>query len=462
MTYASEKSLSLRLRQFAHYSLYWQLLMLVALAALLVIPLFFQAPKYIWQTPWNNAQLFSEWVLWALWYPGTLLSVLLVGRLWCGVLCPLGAMSEWASHIGMRVRLPQWVKHPATTALSFVWVTIWAQTLDVRDDLHSAAILFAIIFVLAIGCGLLFGSHNSQGRRVWCRHLCPIGSVLGVFSRLGKLNVMAKQPHGDTEGYRIDGLCPTGIELRTKQSSRHCIKCMRCVTPQKRGGMAIEVRPIGDEIQHIEQHAPCFSELWFIWLAPGLAVAGFVWSSSPIYVSLRQWLGHFALSHQWYTWLQPGPNWLMEQSSALNQHYLWLDMISIGIFMLLCALILAGLLALGAMAGARLLGHRHLLMSQRISEFGYQFAPMAMLCILLGLGSTLFASLKSELGGGERPLLLVLVGAALAFNLLHGQRWLRQQNLSPLRAIAAFSVLLSGCLCLVLATGWSIFPALSI
>ncbi|MFM2476329.1 4Fe-4S binding protein [Celerinatantimonas sp. MCCC 1A17872] len=452
--------LSQKLLQLARYTRYFQLAMLVALAALLIVPLFFAAPKFAWQKPWNNAQLFSEWVLWAIWYPGTLLSVLLVGRLWCGLFCPLGATSEWVSHIGAHVRLPRWVKHPMTTACSFLIVTTWAQTLDVRDDLHAALLLFGIIFAFAIGCGLLFGSKKGQGRRVWCRHLCPIGSVLGVFSRLGKLNIFAKQPTGEPEGYRDDGLCPTSIELRSKQSSRHCIKCMHCVKPQSRGGMAIEVRPIGSEVANIEQHAPCFSELWFIWLAPGLAVAGFVWPSSPWFVTWRQTLGHWALEHHWFWLLAKGPGWLMNQSVALGQHYLWLDFVAISLFMFAAAIVFALLLLGCSYLGAKALEHTvQGTLIERVSLFGYQLAPLAMLGILLGLGATLFGSLKSILGQSEIVILLILLAMALVFNVFNAGRWLKQHPLSSTNQIIAWSAMLVGCAMLSIATLWIIFPS---
>lgn len=455
--------LNLKLIQLARYTRYFQLLMLVTLAALLIVPLFFASPQYVWQTPWNNAQLFSEWTLWAIWYPGTLLSVLLVGRLWCGFFCPLGAISEWMSHIGIHIRLPRWLKHPATTACSFLVVTIWAQTLDVRDDLHAALVLFSIIFVFAMGCGLLFGSQKGRGRRVWCRHLCPIGSVLGVFSRLGKLNVFAKQSNGEPEGYREDGMCPTSIVLRSKQSSRHCIKCMRCVKPQARGAMAIEVRPVGTEVAHIEQHAPCFSELWFIWLAPGLAIAGVVWSSSPWFVYWRQALGHWALTHHEFWLLKEGPSWLMNQSVALGQHYMWLDFIAISAFMSSIAILLALLLVGCSYLGAKSLEKVHTgSLMERISLFGYQLSPLAMLGILLGLGTTLFSSLKGMIGNSEVVILLILLVIALVFNVFNARAWLKQYQLPRPQLLLAWSSLLVGCLLLAVATVWTIFPSFSL
>ncbi|CAG9000695.1 MAG: hypothetical protein CENE_02696 [Candidatus Celerinatantimonas neptuna] len=461
-----EKWLTYGLLKVARISPYLQVLMLAGLAALLVFPLFQSAPRYHWQTPWNNSQLFSEWVLWGIWYPGTLLSVLLVGRFWCGMLCPLGAMSEWFSRLGVSCSFPKFLRHPLATALSFTWVTIWAQTLDVRDDLHSALLLFSIIFALAMGCGLMFGSRVGQKRRVWCRHLCPIGSVLGVFSRLGILNVATKKTSlsaGElVEGYREQGLCPTSIELRSKQTSRHCIKCARCVKPHSRGGLHIELRDFGHEIVAIDHHAPCLTELLFIFLAPGLAVAGFVWSSSPLFVGFRQSLGHFALAHGWYGWLQQGPMWLMDQNSALGQHYLWLDFISIGAFMigmaLLLALPLAGLSVLGGMLFQRIKRKPWLTC---ISEFGYQFAPLAMLCILLGLGSTLFGSLKEAMGQSVMAIELGLLGLALLFNLSSAYRYLKVNSLPLKEALLCALLWVCGGVLLIMATLWSIFPGWS-
>lgn len=461
-----EKRLDKGLVWLGRGSVYWQVAMLIGLACLLTLPLFGAAPQFHWQTPWNNGQLFSEWLLWAVWYPGTLLSVLLVGRLWCGILCPLGAMSEWFSHIGAHFPIPRFIKHPMTTAMSFIWVTIWAQTLDVRDDLRAALLLFSLIFVFAIACGLLFGSGHPQGRRVWCRHLCPIGSILGVFSRLGVVNLVGKlarqatQASKLTEGYRDNGLCPTSIDLATKQTARHCIKCARCVSPESKGGLKIQIRQLGAEIIEIERHAPCLSELWFIWLAPGLAVAGFVWVQTPLYVSFRQALGQFAMNQHWYGWLQAGPGWLMNQNAALNQHYLWLDFLSISAFMLGFAVLLALPLLLCSWLASYLFSTRKVSRRLRMAAFGYQFAPMAMLCILLGLGSTLFATLKQVAGNGVTVLELGLLVLALLFNVVSAWRWSTAQNVSLVRRVLLNGLLLTGCALLSLATLWSIFPTL--
>ncbi|MCL9782417.1 4Fe-4S binding protein [Vibrio sp. S4M6] len=438
-----------------------QILMLLSLVALLVLPLFGPYPRFQWQTPWNNGQLFSEWVLWGFWYPGTLLSVLFVGRLWCGALCPLGALSEWVSRIGGRLNPPNWIKHPIAPAFSFLIVTVWAQTLDVRDDLRSALLLFAIIFALAVACGLAFGSGRGVARRVWCRHLCPIGSVLGVFSRIGVMSIDPANKEKVEEGYRDHGLCPTSIELRSKQSSRHCIKCARCIKPNARGGLSLTLRAPASEIEYIDRHSPCSSELAFIWFAPGLAIAGFIWSSSPLYAQFRQALGEWAMNHQWMGMFSQGPAWLMNQNAAIDQHYLWLDFVSISLFMLGFAALMALILFALSLAGAALLKNDvRTSWIHRLTTFGYQFSPLAMLCILLGLGSTLISSLHQWIGHQVMvDIELSFVVVALTFNLLIAFRWVAKNHKSCWRRILSSGVITLGCFFISTVTLWSIFPS---
>ncbi len=63
---------------------------------------------------WNNFSLFANFVIWGLWFPLVFVSVIFTGRSWCGVLCPLGAASEWANRVGLKRPVPRWVRWRGT------------------------------------------------------------------------------------------------------------------------------------------------------------------------------------------------------------------------------------------------------------------------------------------------------------------------------------------------------------
>ena len=196
----------------------------------------------------------ARFLIWTLWFPLVFLSVLVTGRLWCGVLCPMGAASEWMNGIGLKRKVPAWLRWEGTPIASFLIVTILGQTVGVRDYPSAILEVFGITLLAALAIGYFYG--QGQRKRAWCRHACPIGLLLGVFSRLGPVDLVPKRPETGGDAYDPRGLCPTMIDLRRKTESRHCVMCARCVSPQKSGGLALRLRNPGAEIAEIGRHHP--------------------------------------------------------------------------------------------------------------------------------------------------------------------------------------------------------------
>ncbi len=382
----------------------------------------------------DSYRLFANTVLWGVWFPLVLLSAIVTGRSWCGLLCPMGAASEWANAHGLKWAIPAWVKWPGTPIVSFVVVTIWAQTIGARDHVESSAILFGGVMALAIAVGFAFG----RAKRAWCRHMCPIGLLLGVYARLGAVDFRPKRPAPGGDRWTEATACPTMIDLKRKTESRHCIECFRCVNPRAGGGLALALRRPGAEIEQIGRRNAGLAEVLFLFLGAGIALGGFLWLVLDSYQDFRLWAATTAIRNG-FLWIgESGPSWLMAVFPAEREVFRWVDFLTITAYMagvmLLTASALSATTALAAFLSGRLGGHGTF--RRRFVELGYQAAPVAMVSLLLGLGGELFGTLAlvGLSPDAIRALKVLLFAGGVVWSLHLGRRILAAQGVPGLRA----------------------------
>ena len=342
-------------------------------------------------TPLNDFTRFANYAMWGLWFPLVFISVIFTGRSWCGIFCPMGAASEWANKKGLQRPIPAWVRWEGTPIISFLLITLLGQTVGVRDHPEAVAEVFGGTLLLAILLGFVYG----RNKRAWCRHMCPIGLLLGVFSRIGAVQFAPKRKKPGGDRFTEKGVCPTMIDIPRKEESRHCIECFRCVNPHSRGGLYLRLRPPGEEIAQIRRHHPNPYEVVFLFMGTGIALGGFLWLVLPQYQQLRQAVGSWFIGHGWYWIGESGPWWLMSVHPERREVFNWLDFSMIVGFMLAVMLLLSLVLSLttglSAWLAGRLGAGRGLV--ERFVELGYQYAPVAMVSLVLGLGGELFAPL---------------------------------------------------------------------
>ena len=378
----------------------------------------------------------ANWLIWTLWFPLVFLSVIVTGRSWCGVLCPMGAASEWVNGFGLKRPVPPWLRWEGTPILTFLAVTILGQTLGVRDYAGAILEVFGMTMLAALVVGFLYGQGQGTRKRAWCRHACPIGLLLGVFSRLGAVDIKPKRPEPGGDAYDTRGLCPTNIDLRRKTESRHCVMCMRCVHPERPGSLTLALRAPGTEVAEIQRRNASLSEVWFMLLGTGVSLGGFLWLVLPQYQTLRAAVGEWAIDHGWLWIGMPGPLWLMVVHPEAREVFVWLDFVMIVGFMVgtMLALtgVLVGLQALAAWIAGRLgaVGS----FRARFTALGYQIAPAAMISLLLGLGVNLFTLLPHTAAG---PVKGVALAIAVAWSVWLGVKILSGMGLNGARAAAA-------------------------
>lgn len=403
-------------------------LMFLFFLAVIVLPLFLPEAAED-ATPLNDFTRFANFAMWGLWFPLIFLSVIFTGRSWCGLLCPMGAASEWANKKGLQRAIPAWVRWEGTPIVSFLLITILGQTVGVRDHPEAMAEVFGGTMLLAILVGFVYGKK----KRAWCRHMCPIGLLLGVFSRIGMVQFAPKRPRAGGDRFTEKTVCPTMIDIPRKEESRHCIECFRCVQPKARGGLFMRLRHPGREIERIRSHNPNPFEIWFLFLGTGIALGGFLWLVLPQYQALRRTLGEWLINLEWYWIGDAGPAWLMSVHPERREVFNWLDFFTIVGFMVGCMLLITLVLGLtttlSAWLSGKMGGDKNF--RARFVELGYQYAPVAMVSLIIGLGAALFEpflAIDAAMPGMSK---LALFVGSIFWSLWLGWKILAHQGLNP-------------------------------
>ncbi|MBN2571951.1 MAG: 4Fe-4S binding protein [Ignavibacteriales bacterium] len=129
---------------------------------------------------------------------GLLLGVILIGKLFCSYVCPLGAITEWLGKIGdklkIRLKIPEFIDRPFRIMkyiLLFItlWLTMTTSELFCKqyDPYFALANLFDnkdIVLSLAIPAVIILILGTIFTRLFWCKYLCPLSAISNVFLNL--------------------------------------------------------------------------------------------------------------------------------------------------------------------------------------------------------------------------------------------------------------------------------------
>jgi polyferredoxin len=63
--------------------------------------------------------------------------------------------------------------------------------------------------------------------RPFCRYLCPLGAIYGMFNRIA-LTHLDYEPDKCVNCGKCETVCPMGIDPRKQFNSAECIRCGRC------------------------------------------------------------------------------------------------------------------------------------------------------------------------------------------------------------------------------------------
>ncbi|BAQ64684.1 sigma 54-interacting transcriptional regulator [Geminocystis sp. NIES-3709] len=231
--------------------------------------------------PQTRDQNFALNLFWAWWWPLILIGFPFVGRLWCSV-CPFMIYGEVTQKLSVWLfpnhQLKSWPRETAEKWGGwflfglFTLILLWEELWELPNTAYLSACLLLLITAGAMICSAIFE------RRFWCRYLCPIGGMNGMFAKLSMTELRAQQGTCSAEcttyqcykggpqkgeGLETNG-CPLYSHPAQLQDNRDCVLCMTCLKACPHRSVKLNLRPPGIELW--TTHQPRLYEVALLFL----------------------------------------------------------------------------------------------------------------------------------------------------------------------------------------------------
>jgi len=174
-----------------------------------------------------------------------LLSTLVIGRMFCGYACPVGAIQELCSKIYFKSNLKEqkkvkivlktnqkwanvirWIFFIFIGLVSIIWGLAVLQIINPFLGYAYFSNPFAIALIIPFITLLVIVFLSIFIYRPWCRYLCPFGALASVTSRFSRYKYVRTEDC--TECGLCEKICPTQ-EAFKESSKGECYDCHRCV-----------------------------------------------------------------------------------------------------------------------------------------------------------------------------------------------------------------------------------------
>ncbi|MBD2345294.1 cyclic nucleotide-binding domain-containing protein [Anabaena subtropica] len=214
--------------------------------------------------PQTRDRNFALNLFWAWWWPIILFIFPFLGRVWCSV-CPFMIYGEITQKLSLWLfprQLQRWPREKAEKwggwflfglfTVIFLWEELW--------NLENTAYLSACLLLLITSGAMIFSAIFE--RRFWCRYLCPIGGMNGLFAKLSMTELRAQQGICSAtcttyqcykggpekgEGMETNG-CPLYSHPAQLEDNRDCVLCMTCLKACPHRSVEFNLRPPGIEL----------------------------------------------------------------------------------------------------------------------------------------------------------------------------------------------------------------------
>jgi len=178
----------------------------------------------------------------------TLIITLLFRTVFCGWVCPLGTLfdlirglGKWfgnvalfkpinrkyrgwiKSNLQVLTKMDHYARYLRYALLLWILQVAFLSIASIKhgDERGIVSVLYLLITLAIIGLFV---------ERSWCKYSCPVGAVMGIFSKLSPTSVTRSEA-GCIECNLCSRTCPMNIDVAHLQSVREidCQTCLKCV-----------------------------------------------------------------------------------------------------------------------------------------------------------------------------------------------------------------------------------------
>ncbi|MBN2373756.1 sigma 54-interacting transcriptional regulator [bacterium] len=210
--------------------------------------------------PQDPARNWGTILVWWIWWPWLCIAAFFIGRTWCSFCAYSTIGSIVQKRLKLNLRFPKFLKdYDYLLATVFFLFIVWAEEAsNMRHRPVYTGILLTSILSLEVLFSILFP------RETWCRHVCPMGNLIGVFAMSSVVEVRANLDicanqcathecyHGTGD---IPG-CPMFQHLMYVDNNQTCKLCLNCIRACPHKAVSLNLRPPGWEIWASERVRP--------------------------------------------------------------------------------------------------------------------------------------------------------------------------------------------------------------
>jgi hypothetical protein len=158
---------------------------LVAYVILIIAGLAAYSTDAVFLKELRNTNL-GNLIVWSYWWPAIVILVIFFGRIWC-MICPVEIITTFFAKIGLKRKRPAWLLSGwAITVFYLLILFVGIQGFAI----HRNPFFMAVYLLVIVGVSVIVGSIYEKN--TFCRYVCPVGYLLGIYSKLSFLGWRVK------------------------------------------------------------------------------------------------------------------------------------------------------------------------------------------------------------------------------------------------------------------------------